>query len=60
MEDVYCSKCGRGYIEKIDKDKAIKNIVGEEHKMKYKVKVYRCNDCGYEFIGGVVYESILS
>ena len=60
MEDIYCPKCGRGYIEQIDKDKTVKDIVGEENKINYKTKVYRCNDCGYEFIGGVAYESILS
>ena len=51
--DVYCPKCERGYTEQIDVDKAIERITGEEYKISYGVKVYRCNDCGYEFINGI-------
>jgi len=50
MEEVYCPKCGRGYTEKIYRNKTVELIVGKEYRMKYKVDVYRCNDCGYEFI----------
>jgi len=55
MSEVYCFKCGRGYTEQIDKDKIVREIVGEEYEMNSKAEVYRCSDCGYEFIYGVTY-----
>lgn len=53
MVEVYCPKCGRGYVEKIDKDKKVEEIIG--YDIGYTFEVYKCNDCGYEFINGVKY-----
>jgi len=55
VSEVYCPKCGRGHVEKIKKlNKVIIKVEGE-YSIKAKANLYRCNDCGYEFVCGVEY-----
>lgn len=54
MIDVYCPKCGRGYTEEIKEIKHPVVVDNKEYrKPAIKVILYRCNDCGYEFVYGV-------
>ena len=53
MTDIYCPKCGRGYIEEIDRITEASMIKGETEFNMYGavIVIYRCNDCEYEFAG---------
>lgn len=51
---IYCPECGRGYTEKVDRIKQLKEILGKDTNIDLEIaRVYKCNDCGYEFIGGI-------